>query len=332
LMLGGETVGDPDTEVVGAAGVREVEEGQATFLTDAKLIRDCAGSRAACVIVKDFIPELGKPQIVSANPLYAFARMLEHFYVAPHVSTGINSAAFISPDAQIGKNVSIHAFVSVSSRAVIGDNTVLYPGVFVGEGTVIGEECTVYPNVTIREKVRIGNRVIIHPGTVIGADGFRYVMEKGRHHKIPQLGGVVIEDDVEIGANTTIDRAMTGNTVVGKGTKIDNLVQIAHNVSVGEHSLLVSQVGIAGSTEIGSYVVLGGQVGIADHAKIDNGVMLGAQSGVFGRLEKGIYSGSPAIPHRDWLRSVSLFAKLPELQKRIKELEEKIKELERRQS
>lgn len=325
-------MGDPETEIRGAAGIHEVKGGEATFLADIKLLKECAGSKASCVIVRDFIPDMGKPQIIAKNPLHAFARLLEHFYIAPYKPTGISSVAFVSPKARIGNNVSILAFVSISDNAAVGDDTVLYPGVFVGEDTVIGEQCILYPNVTIREKVRIGNRVIIHPGSVIGSDGFGYVMEGGRHHKIPQVGGVIIGDDVEIGANVSIDRATTGNTFIGKGTKIDNLVQIAHNVRIGENSIIVSQVGIAGSTEIGSYVVLGGQVGVADHAKIDDGVMVGAQSGVFGHLEKGIHSGSPTIPHRDWLKSVSLFAKLPELHKRIKELEEKIKVLERRQS
>ncbi len=331
-MLGGEASGDPETEVRGAAGVREAKEGEATYLTDMRLLKECAASKASCVIVKDFVPHMEKPQIVIKNPLYAFARLLEYFYVVPHKPTGISSAACVSPKARIGNNVSIHSFVSVSDNATVGDNTVLFPGVFVGEDTVIGTQCILYPNVTIREKVHIGDRVIIHAGSVIGADGFGYVQEGGRHHKIPQIGGVIIGDDVEIGANVTVDRATTGSTVIGKGTKIDNLVQIAHNVRIGENCIIVSQVGIAGSTEIGNYVVLGGQVGVADHTKIDDGAMVGAQSGVFGHLPKGIHSGTPTIPHRDWLRSVSLFAKLPELHRKIKELEEKITVLERRQS
>ncbi len=332
VMLGGEVSGDPEMEVRGAAGIREVKEGEATFLADLKHLKECAGSRASCVIVRDFIPPLEKSQIIVKNPLYAFARLLEYFYVVPHKPTGISSDACVSPKARIGNNVSIHSFVSVADNAAVGDDTLLYPGVFVGEDAVIGKQCILYPNVTVREKVRIGDRVIIHAGSVIGADGFGYVQEDGRHHKIPQIGGVIIGDDVEIGANVSVDRATTGNTVIGKGTKIDNLVQIAHNVRIGENCIIVSQVGIGGSTEIGNYVVLGGQVGVADHAKIDDGAMVGAQSGVFGHLEKGIHSGTPTIPHRDWLKSVSLFAKLPELYRKIKELEEKIKVLERRQS
>jgi UDP-3-O-[3-hydroxymyristoyl] glucosamine N-acyltransferase len=173
--------------------------------------------------------------------------------------------------------------------------------------------------------------VIIHSGAVIGSDGFGYVMEKGMHYKIPQVGGVIIGDDVEIGANAAIDRATTGNTIIGRGTKIDNLVQIAHNVKIGENSVIAAQTGVAGSTEIGNYVVFGGQAGVADHTRIDDGVMVGAQSGAMGHVKKGIYSGSPMIPHRDWLKSIAIFAKLPELNKRIKELEDIIKNIERRE-
>jgi len=332
LMLGCEAMGDPETEIQGAAGIHEVKEGEATFLSDLKLLKECAGSRASCVIVRDFIPDLGKPQLLAKNPLYAFARLLERFYIQPHKPTGISDAAFVSQKAGIGNNVSIHSFAFISDNAVVGDNTVIYPGVFVGEDTAIGEQCILYPNVTIREKAQIGNRVIIHAGSVIGADGFGYVMEGGRHHKIPQVGGVIIGDDVEIGANVTIDRATTGNTFIGKGTKIDNLVQVGHNVQIGENSILVAQVAIGGSTKIGNLVIIGGQVGIADHAEVDDGSMIGAQSGIMGHLENGVYSGSPAIPHRNWLKSSALFARLPELNKKIRELEEKIKDLERRQS
>jgi UDP-3-O-[3-hydroxymyristoyl] glucosamine N-acyltransferase len=231
-----------------------------------------------------------------------------------------------------GKEVSIHPFAYISDNVTIGRDTIIYPGVFIGEGTVIGDGCTIYANVTIREKVTVGNRVIIHSGSVIGSDGFGYVWEEGRHYKIPQVGGVIIGEDVEIGANVTIDRATTGNTIIGRGTKIDNLVQIAHNVTIGERSIIVAQVGIAGSSEIGNFVTLAGQVGIPDHVKIADGCIIGAQAGVMGNLSKGIYLGSPAMPHRDWLRSTALFSKLPELNRRIKELEEKVLTLERRNS
>ncbi len=328
-MLGGKMSGDPDREIVGVAGIIEAREGDITFLSDKRLARECSGSKASAVVVRDFIPNLDKPQIAVRNPQYAFARLLEHFYARPVSPAGVSGLAFVSESARIAGDVSVYPLAYISDDAVIGTGTVIYPGVFIGNGTVIGENCILYPNVSVREGVLIGSRVIIHPGTVIGADGFGYVFEEGRHYKIPQVGGVVIEDDVEIGANVTVDRATTGNTVVGKGTKIDNLVQIAHNVHIGRNVILCGQVGVSGSTTISDGVVLGGQVGVADHASIEAGVMIGAQSGVFGQVKPGVYSGYPAIPHRDWLRSSAIFAKLPELSRKIKQLEEKIEVLER---
>jgi len=329
-MLGGELAGSPDIEIIGAAGISDASEGDITFLSSSRLIKECIESKASAVIVKEPVAEIKKPQLKVSNPQYAFARLLEHFYVKPFASSGISDRAYVSDKARIDKDVSIFPMAFISDGASIGNKTVIYPGVFIGENSSVGDECIIYPNVTIRENVKLGRRVIIHSGAVIGSDGFGYVMEKGMHYKIPQVGGVIIEDDVEIGANVTIDRATTGDTVIGKGTKIDNLVQIAHNVKVGENSIVIAQVGIAGSTEIGNYVVLGGQVGVADHAKIDDGVMVGGQSGAMGHVKKGIYSGSPMIPHRDWLKSIAIFAKLPELSKRIKELEDKIENIERR--
>jgi len=327
--VGGEIAGDPDIDVRGAAGIHDAGEGDVTFLADRKHLEACAASRASGVVVKQLVPEIGKPQIIVSNPLYAFAKLLELFHVKPALPTGISDSAFVSPQARIGKDVSIHAFAVVSDNAVLGDRTIVHPGAFIGSGAVVGEECTIYPHVTILERVTIGNRVIIHSGAVLGSDGFGYVFEGGRHYKIPQVGTVVVEDDVEIGANTTIDRATTGRTVIGKGTKIDNLVQIGHNVKIGEHSIIVAQVGIGGSTEMGSHVVLGGQVGIADHAILDDGCMVGAKGGVMGHLPKGIYSGGPAIPHREWLKASALFARLPELYKKIRELEEKLSGMEK---
>lgn len=330
-MLGAEITDAPDTEIKGAAGISDAKDGDITFLASTKLVKECIESRASAVVVKEAIPEINKPQLRVSNPQYAFAKLLEHFYVKPLAPAGISNKAFVSDKAKIGKEVSVYPMAFISDGAAIGNKTLVLPGVFVGENSSIGDECLIYPNVTIRENVKIGNGVIIHSGTVIGSDGFGYVMEKGMHYKIPQVGGVIIGDYVEIGANVAIDRATTGNTIIGKGTKIDNLVQVAHNVKVGENSVIAAQVGIAGSTEIGNYVVFGGQVGVADHAKIDDGVMVGAQSGLMGHVAKGIYSGSPVIPHRDWLRSIAIFAKLPELNKRIKELEDKIEKIERRE-
>lgn len=328
LLVSGRIYGDPDTEVTGISGIHEAEEGEATFLSNRRLINECAKSKASCVFVKDYIKEIDKPQVIVNNPHYAFARLLEHFYIRPPDYTGISPMSYVSGKAKISADVSVGPFSHISDNAEIGTGTFIHPGVFVGEGSTIGPGCLIYPNVVIREGVAIGSRVIIHPGVVIGADGFGYVFEHGQHNKIPHIGGVIIGDDVEIGANVTIDRATTGNTIIGSCTKIDNLVQIGHNVKIGANCIIVAQVGVGGSAEIGNYVVIGGQAAVSDHAKIDDGCMIGARSGVLGHLTKGIYSGAPVIPHRDWLKATTVFAKLPELARRLKDLEDKLNKSE----
>jgi UDP-3-O-[3-hydroxymyristoyl] glucosamine N-acyltransferase len=328
-IINGELTGDPEQEIAGVAGVREAGEGDITFISSPGYVRYLAGKKVACVIVRDFLPDVPAPQIRSGNPLFAFAKAIEYFHPKAQHTPGISERAHISSGVSIGKDVSIYPFVYIAEKAVIGDYTTIMPGAFVGAGATIGRDCLVYPNVIVREGVRIGNRVTIHAGTVIGSDGFGYVFENNEHYKIPQAGGIVIGDDVEIGSNVSVDRATTGNTVIGKGTKIDNLTQIAHNVTIGEKCLIVAQVGIAGSSEIGDFVVFGGQSAVADHSSIESGTMLAAQSGIKGNIKKGIYAGSPAIPHATWLRAQALFARLPELNKRIRGLEEKINRLEK---
>lgn len=328
-LLGGELKGREDLEIKGASGLEDAEEGYISFVADKKNLSHALESRASSFIVGEFFPELDAPQIIVEKPVYSFAKLLGSFYTPPRPSAGIHRLALVEDDAVVSEEACIEAFVHVSEGASIGAGTVLHSGVFVGKGAGIGEDCIIYPNVVIREGVSIGNRVIIHPGAVIGSDGFSFVLHEGRHHKIPQVGGVVIGDDVEIGACTTIDRATTGNTIVGNGTKIDNLVQIAHNVKIGEHSILVSQVGVAGSCNIGNYVVMGGQAGLADHLNIEDGVMLAARSGVMKDLKRGIYAGSPAIPRREYMRAVSFLYRLPELNDKIKEIEKKLGNIER---
>jgi len=328
-LLGGELRGDAELEITGVAGIEDAVEGQISFVADKKSLEQAAESRASCFMVGDFVPGLGVPQIKVKNPHYSFAVLLEHFHGERRPAAGVHRLAFVAGDASLAPEVSVGAFAYVSEGASVGARTVLHPGVFVGEGSRLGEDCVIYPNVVIRDGVSIGDRVIIHPGAVIGSDGFGYVLHEGRHHKIPQVGGVVIGDDVEIGACTAIDRATTGNTVIGRGTKIDNLVQIAHNVKIGENSILVSQVGVAGSCNIGNYVVMGGQAGLADHINIDDGVILAARSGVMNDLKKGVYAGAPAVPRREFMRVISYFLKLPELNDRIRELEERLGNTER---
>ncbi|MDP2167868.1 MAG: UDP-3-O-(3-hydroxymyristoyl)glucosamine N-acyltransferase [Thermodesulfovibrionales bacterium] len=329
-FLGGELIGKGDVEISGVSGISDAGEGDITFISGPKYAKMLKESSASAVIVKELIPGLDRPQIKVNDPYYAFARLLERFYVRPAEPSGVSSLAFVSEDASLGEGVSVYPFSYISGGASIGKGSVIHPCVFIGENSKVGENCTIYPNVVIREGVTIGSRVIIHPGAVIGSDGFGYTFHEGVHYKIPQVGGVIIGDDAEIGAGVAIDRATTGSTVIGRGTKIDNLVQIGHNVKIGDNSIIVAQVGVGGSTEIGNFVTIGGQTGISDHSRIEDGVMIGAQSGVMGEVKKGVYSGSPVIPHIAWLKAVSLFSRLPELSKRIRLLEEKIDEIERR--
>lgn len=321
--------GAEDIEISGVKGIEDAQEGDITYIAGSKYIEAAKKSRASAFIVKERIEGLNKPQLIAENPQIVFAKLLEIFYVRPHPIRGISESAFVSSSARIGSNVTVYPFVYIDEGVNVGDGTVIYPFCFVGKDSSIGRDCLIYSNVTIREGVRIGNRVIIHGGAVIGSDGFGYVFHEGKHNKIPQVGGVVIEDDVEIGACVTIDRATTGNTVIGKGTKIDNLVQIAHNVKIGQNCIIVAQVGIAGSSTVGDGCILAGQVGISDHVEIDPGTIITAKSGVMpGKLVKGVYSGIPAFNHREWLKANAIFQKLPEIYKRIKELEEKIKKLD----
>jgi UDP-3-O-[3-hydroxymyristoyl] glucosamine N-acyltransferase len=328
-IVNGTIIGDPETEITGVAGIKDARKGDITFASSAKFLKDLRESEAACVIVKEPFEDIGTAQLKVQNPHYAFAKAIECFYPAGSHEPGISKMAYVSDKAKIGRDVVISSFAYVEKNVRVGDRTVILPGVFVGEGSKIGCDCIIYPNVTVREKVSLGARVIVHSGTVIGSDGFGYVFENGMHYKIPQVGGVVVEDDVEIGSNVSIDRATLGNTVISKGTKIDNLVQIAHNVKIGEKSLIISQVGIAGSSEIGSFAILAGQVGVADHAVIDSGTVITAHSGISGRVEKGTYSGYPAIPHNTWLRAQAVFAKLPEMNKKIIELQNRLNKLEK---
>lgn len=326
-LVGGEVRGDGDTPITGVAGITTAREGDITFIAGPKMVPAARESSAAAVLVKEFADSLAKPQVRTGNPQLAFAKLLARFYVKPHSPRGISSNASVADDAVIGQDVSIYDFAFIAPGVRIGARSIVYPGVFIGEGCTIGEDCLIYPNVTIREGTSIGNRTIIHAGAVIGSDGFGYVYDAGSHYKIPQVGAVIIEDDVEIGANTAIDRATTGATVVKKGTKIDNLVQIGHNVQVGRNVIVVAQVGVAGSSEIGDGVVLGGQAGVADHTRIEAGAMIGAQSGVLGQVKQGVYSGSPIMPHREWLKASAVFARLPELKKKIEELEKRLQTL-----
>ncbi|HTZ18683.1 MAG TPA: UDP-3-O-(3-hydroxymyristoyl)glucosamine N-acyltransferase [Dissulfurispiraceae bacterium] len=326
-LLNGKLIGDGEIDISGVAGLSEARQGDITFAAEKKHLAHAKESPASAVIVKDAAAELDKPQVIVSNPQLAFARLLGHFYVKPHPFEGISERAFVASSASVRENVTIYPYAYIAAGAVIGKDCLIYPGVFIGEKSVIGDGCIIYPHVTVREGITVGHRVIIHSGAVIGDDGFGYVFDGQSHNKIPQVGGVLIEDDVEIGANTTIDRATTGMTVIGRGTKIDNLVQIGHNVKVGKGCILVSQVGIAGSSVLGDGVILGGQAGIADHVTIESGTMLAARGAFMGIVKRGVYAGTPAIPIKDWMKSTALFAQLPEMRKRIRDLEDQIEAL-----
>ncbi len=327
-IIGAELRGDASTEITAVAPIADAGEGSITFLASSKFEKFLQTSRPSCLIVRSFLDDFPSTQLRVENPHYAFARVLELFHPAALPPAGIDPRASVSPSARLGSGVAVLALSFIGENASIGERSVIYPGTYIGPRVSIGRDCVIHPNVSVREGVRIGDRVTIHSGTVIGSDGFGYVFEKGVHCKIPQVGGVEIGDDVEIGANVTIDRATLGATVIGAGTKIDNLVQIAHNVRIGEKVIIVAQVGIAGSSSVGDLSMIGGQAAIADHTTLEPGTMLVAQSGVTGHIEKGVYAGSPAIPHKTWLRAQALFGKLPEMQRRLRELEEKIKQLE----
>lgn len=330
-LFNGKIEGYADIEISGVKGIEDAKEGDITYIASTKHIDKLKTCKASALIVKQKVEEFQGTQLIVDNPQIVFVKLLQLLHVKSHAYKGISEKAFISESSKLGKNVTVYPFSYISDDVEIGDNTIIYPFTFIGEKSRIGEDCIVYANVIIREGVTIGNRVIIHAGAVIGADGFGYIFHEGKHEKIPQIGSVIVEDDVEIGACTTIDRATTGSTVIGRGTKIDNLVQIAHNVKIGQNCIIVAQVGIAGSSKIGDGCILAGQVGIADHVEIEAGTIITAQSGVMpGKVEKGVFSGTPIMPHREWLKANAIFQKLPEIYKKIRELEEKLNKLEGR--
>lgn len=325
----GARIGSPDLVISGVSGIQEAGPGDLSFLADASPPKDIQTTRAAALLVPRHIEHLACAQIVVSHPALAMAQVVEKFFVPKRLPLGLSILVHRGVAVTIGEGASIWPFVTLDDRVKIGPGTTLYPGVFVGEGSVIGKDCVIHTNVTIREGVTLGNRVIIHAGTVIGSDGFGYVQEGGRHHKIPQVGTVVIEDDVELGANVTVDRATFGQTIIRRGTKVDNLVQIAHNVEIGEHNILVSQVGIAGSSKTGHHVIVGGQAGISDHVTIGDLAMIAARSGLNRDVAaKDVVAGAPAQPRLEWLKSMAIVAKLPELRQQLRELEERLKALE----
>jgi UDP-3-O-[3-hydroxymyristoyl] glucosamine N-acyltransferase len=327
--VGGTVIGDGEVEISGLAAIEEARPGEITFIANPKYLPKLDETRASAVIVSPEVAAGNKPLLRVANPYLAFAKILSLFFGKPYESKGIDARAWISSSAQLGRELTVGPFVYIGDRCQVGDRVMLYPGVYVGEDSSVGEDSVLHPNVSIYPRTIIGKRVILHSGVVVGSDGFGYAKEGKKNVKIPQVGSVEIEDDVEIGANTTIDRAALGKTIIRRGVKIDNLVQVAHNVVIGEDSIIVAQVGISGSTKIGSNVTLAGQVGVVGHIEIGDNVMVGAQSGVAHELPPNqAYTGSPALPHREFLRVVTVIPKLPEMRKTLIDIEKRLIKIE----
>jgi len=324
--------GDPDLEIERVAGIEHARPGDLTFLANPKYHTHLATTGASAVIVHETLATTvtGRALLRSANPYLSFAQAVGLFVHTTPPTRGVDRLAAVAEDATLGTDVAIGPFVVIGAGATIGARTVIYPGAVVGPGARIGSDCVIHARVSVRERVILGERVVVQDGAVIGSDGFGFVTQSDKTHlKIPQHGDVVIEDDVEIGANTTIDRPAVGETRVQAGTKIDNLVQIGHGSTVGHRVRFAAQVGLAGSTVVEDDVVLAGQVGVAGHLRIGAGAIASAQTGIPNSVDAGEFvSGYPAIPNRDWLKASAVFRRLPALRRRVAELEQRLAELE----
>ena len=325
-MSGGELVGDPKVKITGAASLAEATSGEISFFSNRKYIGLLRKTRASAVFVPpDFGEPLAAAQVRVADPIKAFEQLVLKFAPKPITfAPGIHPSAIVGSSVRLGERVSIQPHAVIEDGSEIGDDTIIGAGSYIGRETTIGAMCLIYPLVTIRERSRIGSQVIIHSGAVIGADGFGFEMVDGRHQKIQQLGIVQIDDDVEIGANTTVDRARFGRTWIQQGVKIDNLVQIAHNVVIGKNSVIVAQTGISGSTRVGERVIMGGQVGIVGHIEIADGTMIAAQSGISKSVPGGVWFGSPAVPLAEAKQQIAWVHRLGKIFARVKQIEKKL--------
>jgi len=329
--VGGEVRGDSELRIEGLATLDTAGPGQLSFLTNPKYRSAAAASGAAALLVgpKTELPE--RPLLVVSEPYVALATLLELFHPAAPPSPGISADARLGEDVRLGRDVQVGPFAVVEDRVELGDRAVIGAGCVVGEGSALGEATELKPRVVLYPGTRVGRRCLIHAGVVLGGDGFGFATSGGEHRKVPQVGIVVVEDDVEIGANTTVDRAMLGETRIGRGSKIDDLVMIAHGVQLGAGSLLAAQSGIAGSARLGPRATLAGQSGVAGHLEIGEGVIVAAKSAVFADQSDGAFvAGVPAIDHRRWKRSQAVAARLPELRREVRELRERLNALEQR--
>ena len=318
--------GDGEIEILGVAGIQDASAGDVTFIANPKYDKLLPTTRAAAVILKRGAPSAPCAVLRADDPYLAFARAVRLFAPEWRPVAGVHAHAAVAAGVRLGRDVSVGAFVAIDAGASIGDRTVIFPNVTIGREARVGSDCVIHSNVSIRERVTIGDRVILQNGVVLGGDGYGFVRRgDGTHEKIPQTAAVVIEDDVELGANTTVDRPAVGETRIKAGTKIDNLVQIAHGVTVGRNVLMAAQVGVAGSTEIGDEVVLGGQVGVPGHLTIGRGAIAVAQTGVTNSIAPGVMVGGyPSLEVHEWRRTQVLVRRLPELKKRIEQLEAQV--------
>jgi UDP-3-O-[3-hydroxymyristoyl] glucosamine N-acyltransferase len=313
--------GNPDDEITGVAGIEEAGPGQITFVANPKYAADAKTTAASAVIVAEDFPAIPAGMLRSKNPYFAFAQAISLFYRSPVYAPGVHPTAVVSPTATVGKNVHIAAYVVIDEDVEIGDQAVLLPHVVIYRGATIGNHFFAHAHAVVREYCTLGDNVILQNGAIVGCDGFGFARNGNRWEKITQSGPTVLENDVEVQANSCVDRASIGETHIGQGVKIDNLVQVGHGSAVAEHTLLCAQVGLAGSTVVGKNVILAGQVGVAGHCNIGDGVIVTAQSGTHGDIPAGsMVSGSPAFNHKDWLRAVGVFNRLPELAKAVRSM------------
>lgn len=322
-------VGDGNLEVCGVRPLDTAKTEHLSFLHNPKYVDEARESEAGAILVADPEALPGQNLLVCAEPYLALAHALEIFHPVDRPEPGVHPSAVVADDVLIGEGASIGPLASVAAGATIGERSMIGAGCVLGRGVEIGADCVLHPRVVVAELCRVGDRCIVHSGTVVGSDGFGFATVDGVHHKVPQVGVVVLEDDVELGSNVCVDRAALGETRIGRGTKVDNLVQIAHNVQVGEHCLLVAQVGISGSTQIGHHTVFAGQSGCSGHLKIGSGVVLVARAAAYKDVPDGAtMAGAPARPHREWLKANANVQRLDGLRTKVKQLEERLAQLE----
>lgn len=330
-LVNGRLAGNPDLVISGVNNIEGANVNDITFADEAHVEAAAASKAGAVLLPAGVETEFPLPAVYVENTRAAFAILLTTFTPPIFHQPGVSPEAHIGNDVKIGKGVTILPFAYVDDHAVIGDRVTIYPHVYVGQYAVVDDDATLYSSVTIREHCKVGKRVIVHSSAVIGADGFGFTTKDGLHTKVPQVGNVVLEDDVEIGAHAGIDRATIGSTVIGSGTKIDNLVHIGHNCHIGPNNLIVAQVGISGSTNTGSNVTFGGQTGTVGHINIGGNSVFAARSGIIGNTPEGVfYAGFPARPHQEWLRMQAHLQKITDMSKKLKALEKKVKELEKK--